>query len=164
MLDVKKVTAILEREGSKLITELQAAMVAENANASGRTSESLAYSITEQDGGLNFTLSGGVGWAFVEQGRGATRRKGNGKLRDIIRQWIDDRGIEPEDGMSKDVLAIIITRAIHRRGTLLHFLGERRDIYTSVLSDERIETMLSEIGNELRIDVLSDVVQHWNNR
>jgi hypothetical protein len=165
MLDVGRVTQLLEREGVKLISELQAAMVAQDANASGRTSDSLGYEIIPQDEGLIFQLYGGVGWAFVEQGRGRTRNDGDGSLRGIIRQWMDDRGIEPDEpDMSKDTLAFLITRAIHQRGTLLHLLNERRDIYTSVLTDERIELILEEIGDDVEKQVLSDVVSNFKPR
>lgn len=157
MLNLNKVKTLLESEGEKLIAELQAAMVSTGANASGETSQSLASNVSMTDNSVSWEVYGGIGWQFVEQGRAKTKASGDGSLRGIIRQWIDDKGIEPEDGISKDSLAFLITRAIHRRGTLLHFLKETREIYSNVITDQYIENVSFKIGESLAEDVADDL-------
>lgn len=157
MLNLNKVKSILDAEGEKLIAELQAAMVSTGANASGETSQSLASNVSMTDNSVSWEVYGGIGWQFVEQGRAKTKASGDGSLRGIIRQWIDDKGIEPEDGISKDSLAFLITRAIHRRGTLLHFLKETREIYSNVITDQYIENVSYLIGESLAEDVADDL-------
>jgi hypothetical protein len=159
MLDLKKIEIQFAKEGNKFIRELQTMMIQTGANASGRTSASLLSTTSRTNTSVNLMVDGGIGWAFVEQGRGATRNKnGKGILRGIIRQWIDDKGITPDEGMTKDTLAFLITRAIHQRGTLLHFLGERREIYTTVLTESAITQLLDNTGSIMEKEVSTDLV------
>ncbi len=158
MLDLKRIESILQREGDRLVLELQAMMVSTGANASGRTSQSLQVETTTTDSAVGMSITGGIGWAFVEQGRGATRRDGDGAVGRAIRQWIDDKGITPDGNMTKDSLAFLITRAIHQRGTLLHLLGERREVYTNVITENSIQAILNEIGTEIEAEISTDIV------
>lgn len=144
-----EIAKVFEAEGAEFIRQLQALMISTGANASGRTSKSLLNEITTTDTRARMQITGGIGWAFVEQGRARTRRKGNGALRGIIAQWIKDKGIQPEAGMTVDTLAFLITRAIHARGTLLHVLGERREIYTAVLTQQAIENVVQRASNNV---------------
>lgn len=158
MLNLAPLESILKKEGNKLILELQALMVSTGANASGTTSKSLEVVTRNTSTSIGMSVTGGIGWAFVEQGRGKTVKSGDGRLRGIIRQWIDDKGITPDNGMSKDSLAYVITRAIHNRGTLFNLLGYRREIYTSVITDEYIDTVVDKLGTEVQAQVSSDII------
>jgi hypothetical protein len=158
MLDLRKIEKLFIKEGNEFIRELQTMMVQTGANASGRTSASLLNTVKKSDTNVSLTVDGGIGWAFVEQGRGATKRGGRGELRGIIRQWIDDKGITPDNGMTKDTLAFLITRAIHNRGTLLHFLSERRDIYTNVITESAVKQLLDNTGSIMDKEISTDLV------
>lgn len=158
MLDLRKIEKLFIKEGNEFIRDLQTMMVQTGANASGRTSSSLLNQTERTDTNVRMTVDGGIGWAFVEQGRGATRNGGRGQLRGIIRQWIDDKGITPDEGMTKDTLAFLITRAIHNRGTLLHFLGERREIYTAVITESAITQLLNNTGSIMEKEISTDLV------
>lgn len=158
MLDLAKIEAVVTKELQDIVLDLQANMVSTGANASGRTSQSLKVESNLTATRVVSQITGGTGWAFVEQGRGRTQRTGNGQLKGIIRQWIIDKGITPEQGMTIDSLAFVITRAIHRRGTLLHLLGERREIYSNVVTTERIDRITERIGDEIALQVSSDII------
>lgn len=158
MLDLAKIEAVVTKELQDIVLDLQANMVSTGANASGRTSQSLKVESNLSATRVVSQITGGTGWAFVEQGRGRTQRNGNGQLKGIIRQWIIDKGITPEQGMTIDSLAFVITRAIHRRGTLLHLLGERREIYSNVVTTERIDRITERIGDEIALQVSSDII------
>lgn len=151
-LNQDKVTAALERQGRALISELQASMAAAGANATGKTSRSLAYSITFSPTAVQFLLTGGPGWAFVEQGRGPTKRDGTGEVYRAIEEWAAARGIP-----ATRVPGIVKT--IHEKGTRLHRLGIRRDIYTKIITDKRIALITEGVGIIAERETASDIVQ-----
>lgn len=157
MLDLKALENILNEEGSRLILDLQALMVSTGANATGRTSRSLELVTRNNNSAVGFNVSGDIGWAYVEQGRGKTLKTGNGEVLKAIKEWIDAKGITPKDGISKDALAYLITRKIHREGTKLFILNQRRDIYTSLITDEYIDKICDKLGTEIQAQVAKDI-------
>ena len=134
----EEINKLLQSEGDKIIAEIRALMASTGANASGKTSRSLEGKISITKSNIQYTLTGGGAFDFVEVGRGKTKKSGRGAVRKAIKKWIEDKGITPDDGMSKDTLAFLITRAIHQRGTLLNLLGEIRRIQSAVLTEKRI--------------------------
>lgn len=83
---------------------------------------------------------------FMENGRGpSSGGKSSGRsLKEIIRDWIDDRGITPKD-ISKDSLAFLIARKIHRQGIQVPNKYNRGKVITSVLNDQRIDQLIDQI-------------------
>ena len=94
--------------------------------ASGRTIASLKVEITED---------GGVLWGRSAFGTLETGRKG-GKVTagfwKIIRQWMDDKGIQVE---KPDSFAYLVARKIAKEGTQLFRNGGRSDIYSPEVKD-----------------------------
>lgn len=93
---------------------------------------------------------------FMENGRKPTSGGGDGRLKGIIRKWIDDKGINPRD-ISKDSLAFLITRKIHREGINVPNQYNKGKVITSVLNDQRINDLIEQIkANEIefiRVDL-----------
>lgn len=87
-----------------------------NINASGQLSASAEDVIIESDGFVSGSVRANQYWFWRNFGRGPTQNSGTGQLRPKIRQWIDDKGITPSGNISKDELAFLITRKIHREG------------------------------------------------
>lgn len=104
--------------------------------ASGRTIASMKVEVTED---------GGVLWGRSAFGTLETGRKG-GKVPagfwKIIRQWMDDKGIQVE---KPDSFAYLVARKIAREGTQLFRNGGRSDIYSSEIKGT-IERMSDKIG------------------
>lgn len=104
--------------------------------ASGRTIASLKVEITED---------GGVLWGRSPFGTLETGRKG-GKVPagfwKIIRQWMDDKGIQVE---KPDSFAYLVARKIAREGTQLFRNGGRSDIYSPEVKDT-VERVSDGIG------------------
>jgi len=158
----QEINRILNEEGANIIAEIRSLIVSTGANASGRTSQSLQANVSVNKNKIGFGISGGAGFEFIERGRGVTKKGSRkGKLKGIIRQWIDDKGITPDEGMSKDALAYIITRAIHQRGTLLHLLGETREIQSAVLTKKRIDGVIDKVKIEIQKDVAEQIANSF---
>jgi hypothetical protein len=87
-----------------------------NRNASGRTSDSINFEIFEDSDKLTFQVVANKSIRALQDGRKPTENGGTGKVKYLIRQWINDRGIIPKDGISKDSLVYLITRKIHEKG------------------------------------------------
>lgn len=104
--------------------------------ASGRTIASLKVEITED---------GGVLWGRSAFGTLETGRKG-GKVPagfwKIIRQWMDDKGIQVE---KPDSFAYLVARKIAREGTQLFRNGGRSNIYSPEVKDT-VERVSDGIG------------------
>ena len=104
--------------------------------ASGRTIASMKVEVTED---------GGILWGRSAFGTLETGRKG-GKVPagfwKIIRQWMDDKGIQVE---KPDSCAYLVARKIAREGTQLFRNGGRSDIYSSEIKGT-IERMSDKIG------------------
>jgi len=77
---------------------------------------------------------------------GATSDK---PLKERIREWIDVKGIQPDDGISKDSLAYLIARKIHSDGTIIYQKnnGGSSGLLDDVLNDD----LYASIENSLRL-------------
>jgi hypothetical protein len=104
----------------------------------------------------------------LEYGRKPSSPTGNGSLKGIILKWINAKGIIPKDKISKETLAFLIARKIHREGDLLHstkqnFRGMKAPtgIINSVINDGRIK----ELSKRLILDfVKSAKTEIWQQK
>jgi|694.fasta_scaffold02665_9 hypothetical protein len=141
----------------RLVKDIQTKRVTKYGavNASGRLAKSVRYDVK------NSTLT-----VYAEQYIGALEfgRKpttnGNkpGKLKDVIRQWIDEKGITPKDGISKDSLAFLITRKIHREGTTIWQQGGS-DLVSGIFNDALTKEIENDFYNLIASEVSSDVLK-----
>lgn len=123
-----------------LANEMRGVMDARGMNASGRSKGLIEAKVNGSRGELL-----APSWILqLEQGRGPTRGgRGQGPtLREIIRRWIDDKGVIARNA-TKDQLAFLIARSIHQKGTLLHQRGARTGIISTVITQQKIEAFLS---------------------
>jgi len=118
------------------------------ANASGKLADSIRYEVDES--GLR--IYGASYIYYLEYGRGPTKNDGPGTLRQRIRGWIDDKGINP-DGISKDSLAFVITRKIHREGTEIYKQGG-----STLLRDIFNEQMITDLKSEIALSFQDAIV------
>jgi len=84
--------------------------------ASGNWEEELTSDVKQVGNKISVSIDGARYTEQMVRGRGASRPGGDGTLESIIREWIDDKGIQPKGDISKDTLAFLITRKIHRDG------------------------------------------------
>jgi hypothetical protein len=137
--------------GKKLLEDTKQSLDSNGSTASGKTKDSLWYEVTPN----RFKFWGRPFINTLEVGRRPTSAGGDGSLKRAIRQWIDDKGIIA-NGISKDSLAFLIARKIHREGDLLfngaNFQGKTKptQIIYGVINDGRL--------NQLKSSLLFDVV------
>lgn len=132
---------ILRELGESAVTQIRSNMAAAGQNATGKTSESLTVSATEQ----RLTITGRQAFWTLERGRGPGRTPKN--FRQIIAAWIVAKGlplqlkpIKRETGRDAYTRALLaaagaIAWNIHKQGTKLYREGGRNDIYTPVLEE-----------------------------
>jgi hypothetical protein len=84
-------------------------------------------------------------------------KKGNPTLQQIIRKWIDEKGIVPYNEISRDSLAFLITRSIHQKGTLLYQQGGKENPFNKVLTDESINNLLSLLTDKYYSEVIKSI-------
>jgi len=116
MANVDNITQAVRVSMELFRDEMIKQLAEQNINASGKLSASAEDVIVDSEGFVSGTVRANQYWFYRNFGRGATVNSGNGQLRPKIRQWIDDKGITPKGNISKDELAYLITRKIHREG------------------------------------------------
>ena len=95
-----------------VISELERQMDKGNRNASNKAVDSLRYEVKQQGGSVTGIIYGADHWFYVEQGRGP----GKQPPVEVIRQWIDDKGITPDKG-TKEGFAWAIVKTIAAEGS-----------------------------------------------
>ena len=134
-------------------------MIAEYDRLRFRASGNYANSLEPQvEQAFNTTKIRMLGSAYAEQmqfGRRPTQNSGNGQLKAAILQWISDKGITPrEAAMTKETLAFLIARKIHRKG---YSIAGREGVISNVITDEWIKELLKRAGEVELNRVTSDI-------
>ena len=82
-----------------------------------------------------------------------------GKLLDVIKQWIINKGITSE--LKPESLAYLITRKIHREGIKVPNLHNEGTLISSVINDNSISGLLSQMGIYIIKDIKTDIQKTW---
>jgi len=142
--------------------ELIANYRAKGLKASGKFESELRY--TADESGAQILAPAHVG-AMVG-GRYKTSNGGNGSLRSIIRKWIDDKGITPyadKKGrpVSKDSLAYLIARKIHRDGIQVPNSYNDGKLISEVITQAKIDELLKQIGGNYIVEFKNEIQETW---
>jgi hypothetical protein len=119
-------------------------------NASGRLADSIDYVVT----GSRLTIRGNDYIYYLENGR----RPGKRPPKDVIRKWIDDKGIVPRDNISKDSLAYLIARKMGEEGSTIYKAGGS-DLVSGIFNDKFVDSLQSEFMNLLTVEVESEILK-----
>lgn len=122
--------------------------------ASGDWANALSYvvEVTEKEIKAIFT-----GLDYTEY---LTKGRSNGGFPpvQVIRQWIDDKGITPYDNISKDSLAFLIARKIAREGTE-YFKQGGTDLLDGVITTERIRKIVEAYSKSILTDFTFEITK-----
>lgn len=104
---------------------------------------------------------------FEEVGRGPTTNGGNGDLIVAIKRWVRvkpgfaskiTRKKNQTQEQALDSVAWAITKKIHKQGTSLHVNNDFRNLYTQVITEDRIDSLFDELGEVYSKEILSDII------
>ena len=126
-----------------------------NINASGKLDDSIEDIMVTSDGFVSGSVRALSYWYYTNYGRGPTVRGSSGKgvVREKVRQWIDDKGIVPRDAangrkVTKDELAFLIARKIHRQGYEAKlYISEVEEQVIPIVSDIIEQALFKDLDN-----------------
>ncbi len=116
-------------------------------NASGDLAKSIRYEVYEN----GVKIIGNDYIYYLEKGR----KSGKRPPKDVIRKWIDDKGINPTD-ISKDSLAFLIQRKIGLKGTTIFEQGGS-DLVSGLLDSEFFANITKELEDEIVFEIKADL-------
>lgn len=147
----EELDSVLSDWGNRVAERIKSNLDTTGTTASGRTKDSIE--VVALDGEL--TIYGRRFFEGVETGRPAGKIPY--RFQDIIRQWMDDKGIADQFGQKewqKRNAAYLIAQKIKDSGTKLYRDGGRDDIYTNVITE-----MLPELEEKLTIAVKESILR-----
>lgn len=147
----EELDSVLSDWGNRVAERIKSNLDTTGTTASGRTKDSIE--VVALDGEL--TIYGRRFFEGVETGRPAGKIPY--RFQDIIRQWMDDKGIADQFGQKewqKRNAAYLIAQKIKDSGTQLYRDGGREDIYTNVITE-----MLPELEEKLTIAVKESILR-----
>lgn len=125
---------ILLQFGLEIQREIVQHHIAAGQRATGDTMNALEVEASED----RLIISGPAHLQVLEDGR----RSGKRPPVSVIERWILAKGIKPTKG-TVNSLAWAITKKIGLLGTALHRKGGRRDIFSNVITGERVGRLSS---------------------
>jgi hypothetical protein len=77
----------------------------------------------------------------------------NPTLRQIIRKWIDDKGIIPKGKISKDSLAFLISRKIHKEG--IKPTRTRSRLIVDAINENELNKLFNILGDDFKTSLIN---------
>ena len=151
---LSKIGITLENELVKAIQDKQLRRVGASgsfssvANASGELARSVRHDVK----GSVLTIYADDYIYYLEKGR----KPGKKPPLQVIRQWIDDKGITPTD-ISKDSLAFLIQRRIGEEGTTIYQAGGS-DLVSGIFNEQLIDSIEREFAELVLAEINSDIL------
>jgi hypothetical protein len=147
---------IIRSFAEKYITDIRQSMDSSGVTASGNFNRSLTYTQTDKE----LIIEGAAYAGAIEFGRKpSSGGGGSGVLKELIRKWIDDKGITPTGNISKDSLAYLIARKIHQQGTAI-FSGTDhygRSKPSKVIDGIRTDGRIEKLGKDLALNIITEI-------
>lgn len=156
---MESIKPILEQFAAQLTTEIK--------TVSKRFSNTIENVVTEN----SVTILGSPHLHSIITGRPPTSPnapKGSPTLQEIIYSWIGERGITAmadESGkvMSQLSLSWAISQSIHTNGDRLYQRvksgGSPNNIYQSIITQQRLDSLINSIGSVFASSISSDVIK-----
>ena len=155
---------LIQEQVNSIIKDLRQRLSYYDADSSGELKQSLIISKVEQTtDAITVQMSGEFYWKFVNYGvngtlinRGApsygTQPSTGRSFKDMINQWMGDRGITPRQGTSRESLNWLIRKDIIEDGQ------EKRPFFTDVVNNalerELTQQVTQLMGRAIEITIL----------
>jgi hypothetical protein len=143
--------ALGQRLSEQLIKDIQTKRVTKYGavNASGELASSVKYTVA----GSVLTITARKYIGALEFGR----KNGKRPPRQVIRDWIDEKGIVP-NGISKDSLAFLIQRKIGEKGTTIFQQGGS-DLVSGIFNEALVDSIQKDFAQLIAAEISSDVLK-----
>ena len=106
----------LEKAGQLIVARMRDNLKQQKANASGKLSDSISYTIKDTVEGSSLLIGMEDYGPIVDAGRGVSRGGGSANWKPKIIQWMKAKGIRPKAGVSMETAAYLIYRKINQKG------------------------------------------------
>jgi hypothetical protein len=149
---------ILSKHGRSVVQDIRTNLDSSKTNATGKTSNSIQYSVTEDNTKTILWVYGRPFVFTVETGRGPRRENQDYKVSDRIREWMDARGIGT--GLTeaqKEQKAKSITFLINKYGSKLHRKGGRKDIISNVVNQSLYDQITEDVMNSFANSFMDNI-------
>jgi len=153
-----EIVAILSNYGQSTVDEIRRNMAATNTDASGQSSRSLRYEVTEEGTKATLKVIAKPYFMVVETGRKPTPQytKPSQDFVNRIKSWLTSRGEDQGP-------AYAIAKNIHKKGTKLWQTGGRKDIVSNVVDENLVEKIEKELLNSFARQYLVSLVNTFKN-
>lgn len=142
-------TELLLRITNELIEDWRKQLINDKSYATGDLAQSLRPATIKPD---LIETAGAPHWKYINYGvngtmvnRGAPTHgkapKGNLSFYDAIKKWIYDKGIVPEEGMTREQLAGAMVNSIRMKGI------EATHFFDKVLTEQRVDEMSQRVSD-----------------
>lgn len=129
---------ILNPIGNSVVAQIQQNLAASGENATGETSRSLRFTVTQEQTKTIFQITGRPYFMTVETGRRPTPTyKPSKAFVDRIQAWMKAKGLPGK--------AYAIAQSIHKKGTELYRVGGRKDIVSNVINQSLYDQISQEV-------------------
>lgn len=148
-----EIIKLLEGYGNSTVDQIKQNLSSAGKNATGKTSTSLRYSVTDNGTKATLRVIGKPFFAVVETGRKPTPqyKKPSEEFVASIKEWMDAKG--------KTGSAYGIAKSIHAKGTKLFRDGGRKDIYSNVINQNLVDKISLDLLNKFAQQFMTNVVK-----
>ncbi|MEY2868149.1 MAG: hypothetical protein RIR01_567 [Bacteroidota bacterium] len=128
-------------------------------SASGKLANSVRFELTDTE----LIIYSDDYIYFSIYGRKPTTNLGSGTLKDKIKKWISDKGIQSD--IDKDTLAFLISRKIHREGNSLYLFSGKKNsgLLENIITSQMINEYNSKFTKQLELDIKSEFLKDFGN-
>lgn len=144
---MKGAKQIFERNATSLIGEIRANLAYTGANATGKTRDSLEFTASDNQ----LQIKGDKSYDFVETGR----RAGKMPPMQPILEWATARGLIQTESQGRS-LVYLIRRSIAERGTVTVSQSKPRDIWTKIVDESTIDSIIDQIQGKALENLLDE--------
>lgn len=146
--------SILNGYGNSTVEQIRQNLSATGTNATGKTSQSLRYEVTNNGTKATLKVIGKPYLAVVETGRKPTPEytKPSVEFVNSIKQWLAAKGGDEKSAYG-------IAKSIHKRGTKLFRDGGRKDIISNVINQNLVDKISLDLLNTFAEQFLANTVK-----
>lgn len=134
----------LEKAGNLIVTKMRDNLKQQKANASGKLSDSISYTIQEGNNETSLLIGMENYGPIVDEGRGPSKGGGGTDWKPKIIAWMKAKGIRPRAGVTMETAAYLIYRKINQK-------GYRPKPFIQISIDQVVDNILP---NELEADMV----------